>query len=268
METGGTVNTFIQAIINTRLTSAEMNIRFRAILTGLFVAACIAAAGHFYALHHQPSRRDIPMAYLLGLLSGFLLYSTIMSKYLPLGNGKYIKAATLLPEGDDENNTVYQEPAFYEHEFFFNWWIKLLNLSLFSLLLVIAVFYAIKGRYIPAGLLLCVFGFVIGSALKEFLDRKPQIRIAKAGIWLKGYGYYPWAAIKKVATGKNKTEKNSYVKLKVFLNKTKENDEEDEDYEDEYMFPIEIRLDEIKGWKEISSVLQNLSKAPFENNSK
>ena len=64
-------------------------------------------------------------------------------------------------------------------------------------------------------------------------------------IWILSLGNYK----KKLQPERIKLKKNSYVKPKSSWIKLRRMIEEDEDYEDEYMFPIEIRLDEIKDEK-------------------
>ncbi len=219
----------------------------RNIIIGLLLGAIVAFAGHYYAMHDPGSKKDSTLAYLLGISVAIFTYLFLAKRALERLNKE--KSLNILAEQIQQ-----QEPSYYDHEFCFNRLKKGFSLFIFIVFLGAGIYFICIGRLIMGGLLILPFSFILPSALKDFKDKTPQIRIADSGIWTKDNGFTPWEKIRSIHIRRDRSGKSETAKLDIFR---ADNDSKNADET--------IQIDEIKQWKDIGVLLESMGKTAVSN---
>lgn len=212
------------------------------IFLSTIIGAVVAVGGHCYSSYHAPSNRDVVLSYFLGVLVAVFASVFIFKRSTPGANDSEV------------HHGSYVEPPFYEHDFYFNTWGKGFDLVLFIGMSLVGVWFAWEGRYIPAAFLLLITGFILKDAIREFIDRSPQLRIAQGGIWLKGFGYHPWDDIRKIDLHNEQIGKNEVPTLDIYLKKS-----------DDGVADFSLEIKGLSKWKEIGGLLKKIAKTKVKN---
>jgi hypothetical protein len=218
----------------------------RFFLNSLLLGIAVAIAGHYYIIQYPQSKDSIVFAYILGLSVMIFSFLFQLRSY-----------ATRLREDRSLEKIaaeIQQAPSYYEHDFYFNRLKKGFELFFFTLLLAGAIYFIWAGRYIMAGILIVPFSFIFPTALKEFNDRTPQLRIAENGIWLKDFGFTPWEKIQKIYIRKDRSGRSEVARLEILL------------LNSESKAAVSFaEINDLKQWRSIGTILQTMGKTEVES---
>ena len=214
----------------------------------ILAGVAVGFAGHYYAMHDPKSNKDVILAYVLGLSVSVFCFFYLVK----------LSVARLKKESSPSQSLAEEiqqaDPAYYDHEFYFNHLIKGIYLVLYVAMLSGGLYIMWTGRLIIAGLLIVPASFLVPFSYKEFMDKGPQIRIAATGIWIKDFGYKPWEAVQRIYLRKYKSGKSVVAKLQVYL--LHSNDDSPD---------CSIGLTDIKHWKEIKNIMPLYPQVKFES---
>jgi hypothetical protein len=222
-------------------------------LLSLLIGIAVALAARYYALHSEKSKTDPGAAWSLGVLTAVFFYVFVSTKLIPLIplNASIKKE---LQKEEEENKRLYPAPAAYDHDFYHSGSAKALMLFILLAGMAAVIYIAFLGRYLVAATIALPVGVLLPSATREFFDKSPQVRISDTGIFIKGFGFRPWWAVKKIDLVKESSGRMERPMLKLYLAKN------DPDYP-----AVNTALGEIKNWKAIGPLLQSMNKVTINN---
>jgi hypothetical protein len=145
------------------------------------------------------------------------------------------------------------EPTQYEAEFFYSKKEKLISTSLGFFLIIVGVAVKLKefkDSWIPVALIIGGIFFAY-MGIREIINKKPKLKLARKGLWTKRLGFVDWNDIAKTQIMKIGIGFNRPTILEIYLKKlgVKETDKPDELFDltnienKEY---VEIIIDDFK----------------------
>jgi len=200
----------------------DKSIRQRNFLLTCIALPILAAAGVAGLLYkasqgHFLNARDITIGYVFSINLGMLLYGFNKRNWLKVPGRGWCNV-----KGQQYNSFSTKEPAEYDEVFYQSKKDKAAGIAIGLFVLVAAVFLLSKGAlFIAPAVMIITAAFLIFVNVKRLLDKLPQLKLAKQGLWTKKLGFVEWKNIEKAEVVEEKGKNNSpSLWLRIHLKNT------------------------------------------------
>lgn len=200
---------------------SDKHLRKRNYYLQVFLLPILAAAtllALIFWLNHSGyfNQLDVNVSYGIIVVIGFMLYSYNHGKWVKMPDGGIYHRASI------HHSKSLTEPAEYVAEYFVSGITKVTYLVAGILMIGFAIWMA---NYQPISILLTIFAAIPGVVfcylgIRNILDKKPRLKIARKGIWTNRLGFVEWKNVVRTSVVDEGTGEDRKMHLDIYLKGT------------------------------------------------